>query len=211
MLEADALGYYKENVVLWFFSLWYIWFLISRCVLRRKKCQNINFIFLLRCFIGFTLDAIGFIIFEVTETDINYVIFGIIFCLEFVFLCVVKIHYIRRKKMANCAFMFIFKVLSLFAAITIFITAYDSELLNFEEYFCNLDNIRTFFQSFVIIASVLDIALDFIEFVLHLIKTSFTVRKGKESCWKELLILLCNMATNDVINAFFLISIILKA
>lgn len=180
-----------------------IFILISRCVLRCKKCENINFIFLLRCFIGFTFDAIEFIILEVTETDINYVILGIIFSLEFVFLCVVVIHYIRRKKLANCAFMCIFKVLSLFAAITIFITAYDSEFLNIEDHLSNLDNTRTFFQSFVIIASLLDIALNFFEFTIHLIKTCCTVRTGRGSCWKELCILLCKLANDNGMNAFF--------
>lgn len=184
--------------------------LILRCILRCDKCKNVNFIFLLRCFIGFTFDAIEFIILKVTEYDIDYVILVIIFSLDFVFLCVVIIHYIRKKKVENCAFMCIFKILSLFAAITIFDTAYDFELENIEKHFSNLDSTRTFLQSFVIIVSLLDICLNVIEFLWYLTKTGLTVRKGEKSCWKELFILLCNKAADDGMTAFFLIFIILK-
>lgn len=90
-------------------------------------------------------DVIEFIIFEVIEIDINYVIFGIIFSLEFVFFCVVVIYYICRKKLVNCVFMCIFKVLFLFVVIMIFIMVYDFEFLNIEDYLSNLDNIRIFF------------------------------------------------------------------
>lgn len=180
--------------------------LILRCILRCDKCKNVNFIFLLRCFIGFTFDAIEFIILKVTEYDIDYVILVIIFSLDFVFLCVVIIHYIRKKN----AFMCIFKILSLFAAITIFDTAYDFELENIEKHFSNLDSTRTFLQSFVIIVSLLDICLNVIEFLWYLTKTGLTVRKGEKSCWKELFILLCNKAADDGMTAFFLIFIILK-
>lgn len=155
--------------------------LILRCFSRCEKTKN-DSIFLSRCCLGIDFDVTEFRILTLTEEGTRYVWFGMIFFFDFVFLVLVFTCCCLLRKLSNCVFTFVFKLLSLLAAITIFTTAYDFQFDNIETHFTNMDSTKGFFHELVVLVSFMDVCLNSAELVLNLINICYVCRKSKKDC-----------------------------
>lgn len=152
-------------------------------ILRGFTCCSKNrydFIFLLRCLIGFFFDFVEFLILTYTEDYLVYAWFVAIFVFDFVFILVVIAFIRNEKRVSNCLFSLVFKFLSLWAAVVIFFSAYDDfNVKNIESHFNNLDSkdIRRVLEEIVLIVSFLDICSDSFEILLNLVNLCYAFRK----------------------------------
>lgn len=136
-------------------------------------------IFLLRCLIGFFFDVVEFLILTYTVDDIVYAWFVAIFSFDVVFIFVVIVFIIKGRKASNSILSLVFKVLSLWTAVVIFISAYDDfAVKNIETHFNNLDStdIRRVLEEIVLIASFMDICFNSLEILLNLVHLCFSFR-----------------------------------
>lgn len=152
-------------------------------ILRGFTCcaeQTYDVIFLLRCLIGFFFDVVEFIILTYTVDDIVYAWFVAIFFLDLIFIVVVIGFIIKGRKVSNCVFSLVFKLLSLWAAVVIFLSTYDDfDLRNIETHFNNMDStdIRRVLEEIVLVASFVDICLNTFEILLDLVNMCFHFQK----------------------------------
>lgn len=152
-------------------------------ILRGFTCcaeNTYDAIFLLRCLIGFFFDVVEFLILTYTVDDIVYAWFVAIFSLDVVFIFVVIVFILKGRKASNCLLSLVFKVLSLWTAVVIFISAYDDfDVENIETHFNNLDStdIRRILEEIVLIASFMDMCFNSLEILLNLVHLCFAFGK----------------------------------
>ena len=176
-----CIGEENCDVLLFDVTMFIIRLLFERC--KNKKLTR-NFNFLLRCWIGFALDGIEYLILESMEDNINYQLFKYIFFIYGGFLAYVTLSFCCSGELYMFLCSIVYKSITLWLAISIFTTNTSFKWDEIENHFTSIDSARDFFIAMIVFISFSDICLDIVVLCLKFIAIGYSAL-CKHGIWYE--------------------------